>query len=81
MSDPRGTRNCAGVVVSRDLDGTWWYWWAHAERIGAVDDPDQAARRVARVICGITEQAGTASGSAHGHPGVTPVAHVRACES
>ncbi len=56
VSDPRGTRNSAGIVVSRDPDGTWWYWWAaQAERITTIDDPDEAARRVARVICGVTE--------------------------
>ncbi len=55
VSDPIGSQRSESVIVSQDADGTWWFWWGHAERIAKVDDRDQAARRVARVVCAVNE--------------------------
>lgn len=54
ISDPLGTRRGERVVVSRDRSGIWWYWWAHGERITPVEDLEEAARRVARVVHAVT---------------------------
>jgi hypothetical protein len=31
-------------------DGMWWFWWSWAERIAIVDDIDQAATTITRVL-------------------------------
>ncbi len=50
ISDPRDSRHSERVVVSADSSGAWWFRWAHGERIAPVDQPEQAARMVARVV-------------------------------
>jgi hypothetical protein len=54
VSDPVDSRNSGLVVVGRDRDGAWWYCWAHGERIAQVGEIEEAARKVARVVPGIT---------------------------
>jgi hypothetical protein len=38
------------IYAGRGSDGLWWFWWSWAERIGIVDDLDQAATDVAKVL-------------------------------
>jgi hypothetical protein len=38
------------VYASLGSDGMLWFWWSWAERIAHVDDLDQAAATVARVL-------------------------------
>jgi hypothetical protein len=38
------------IYAGRGQDGTWWFWWSWAERIGVSDDLDSAATRIARVL-------------------------------
>ena len=38
------------IYAGRGQDGTWWFWWSWAERIGESDDLDTAATAIARVL-------------------------------
>jgi hypothetical protein len=38
------------IYAGRGQDGTWWFWWSWAERIGESDDLEAAATRIARVL-------------------------------
>jgi hypothetical protein len=38
------------VCAVQGSDGIWWFWWSWAERISVVDDIDQAATTIARVL-------------------------------
>ena len=38
------------IYAGRGQDGTWWFWWSWAERIGESDDLDAAATAIARVL-------------------------------
>jgi hypothetical protein len=38
------------IYAGRGQDGTWWFWWSWAERIGVSEDIDFAAARIARVL-------------------------------
>lgn len=38
------------VMCERGADGAWWFWWPWAQRISPVDDIENAADRVARVL-------------------------------
>lgn len=38
------------IYAGRGQDGTWWFWWSWAERIGVSEDLDFAAARIARVL-------------------------------
>ena len=38
------------IYAGRGQDGTWWFWWSWAERIGRSADLDAAAARIARVL-------------------------------
>ncbi len=38
------------IYAGRGQDGTWWFWWSWAERIGESEDLDAAATRIARVL-------------------------------
>jgi hypothetical protein len=38
------------VYAGRSSDGIWWFWWSWAERIAIVDDVDQAATTITRVL-------------------------------
>jgi hypothetical protein len=38
------------VYAGRSQDGTWWFWWSWAERIAAVDDLEDAASLIERVL-------------------------------
>jgi hypothetical protein len=48
--------NPAASVLAEDIyagqsqDGTWWFWWSWAERIGVSEDTDAAAARIAIVL-------------------------------
>jgi hypothetical protein len=38
------------IYAGRGQDGTWWFWWSWAERIGESDDLEASATRIARVL-------------------------------
>lgn len=38
------------VYAWRGQDGTWWFWWAWAERIACTADLDDAAARIEQVL-------------------------------
>jgi hypothetical protein len=38
------------IYAGRGQDGSWWFWWSWAERIGVSEDLDFAAARIARVL-------------------------------
>jgi hypothetical protein len=38
------------VYAWRGQDGTWWFWWPWAERIGCAADPGDAAARIEQVL-------------------------------
>jgi hypothetical protein len=38
------------IYAGRGQDGVWWFWWSWAERIGASEDLEAAATRIARVL-------------------------------
>ena len=38
------------VYAGRCQDGTWWFWWPWAERIGSAADPGGAAARITQVL-------------------------------
>ena len=38
------------VYAGRCSDGMYWFWWSWAERIAIVDDIDQAATTITRVL-------------------------------
>jgi hypothetical protein len=38
------------VYASQCEDGLWRYWWSWAERIAVVDDLDEAATAISRVL-------------------------------
>jgi hypothetical protein len=40
----------ASVVAAQCCDGTWWFWWPWAERIGRTDQPVIAADLIAQTL-------------------------------
>jgi hypothetical protein len=38
------------IYAGRGQDGTWWFWWSWAERIGVSGDLESAAARIAMVL-------------------------------
>jgi hypothetical protein len=38
------------IYAGKGQDGVWWFWWSWAERIGASEDMDAAAARIAMVL-------------------------------
>ncbi|MGH3155221.1 MAG: hypothetical protein ACRDNF_01390 [Streptosporangiaceae bacterium] len=38
------------IYAGRGQDGAWWFWWSWAERIGASEDLESAAARIAMVL-------------------------------
>jgi hypothetical protein len=49
-------RTCAGEDVYADDGG--WFWWGHAERIAATEDPLTAAHRVTAALGGAAAAGG-----------------------
>jgi hypothetical protein len=48
--NPLASALAEDIYAGRGQDGTWWFWWSWAERIGESDDLDGAAARIARVL-------------------------------
>ena len=48
--NPLASALAEDIYAGRGQDGTWWFWWSWAERIGVSDDLDGAAARIARVL-------------------------------
>jgi hypothetical protein len=48
--NPLASALAEDIYAGRGQDGTWWFWWSWAERIGESDDLDGAATRIARVL-------------------------------
>jgi hypothetical protein len=38
------------VYAGRGQDGTWWFWWSWAERIGSGEDLEGAAAMIKQVL-------------------------------
>lgn len=53
--------NPAAPALAEDVfagcgeDGSWWFWWSWAERIGPASDLDQAAALIAHVLAALPE--------------------------
>lgn len=48
----RGPARAGDIYVSRCADGTWWFWWAWAERIAVAGELDEAADQIWRTLGG-----------------------------
>jgi hypothetical protein len=59
--NPDATALAEDIYAGRGKDGTWWFWWSWAERIGMSEDLDGVAGRIARVLAP-HEQAGQLAG-------------------
>jgi hypothetical protein len=48
--NPLASALAEDIYAGRGQDGTWWFWWSWAERIGASEELDAAAARIAVVL-------------------------------
>jgi hypothetical protein len=48
--NPLASALAEDIYAGKSKDGTWWFWWSWAERIGDAADVDAAAARIARVL-------------------------------
>src|SRR5580700_10190594 len=48
--NPLASALAEDIYAGRGQDGTWWFWWSWAERIGVSDDLESAAARIAMVL-------------------------------
>ena len=48
--NPEASVLAEDIYIGRGQDGTWWFWWSWAERIGIADDLDHAATTITRVL-------------------------------
>ena len=52
--NPAASALAEDIYAGRSQDGSWWFWWSWAERIGAEEDLDGAAAHIQRVLA-VTE--------------------------
>jgi hypothetical protein len=48
--NPQASALAEDIYAGRGQDGTWWFWWSWAERIGESEDLAGAAARIAHVL-------------------------------
>jgi hypothetical protein len=48
--NPLASALAEDIYAGKSRDGTWWFWWSWAERIGESNDLDAAAARIATVL-------------------------------